>query len=166
MPDLKSIFQPIFNKKFAFYYLVTLAFLVTIFLIDINTIVGFIFRIILLCSSLYLIRNRKTEQIALGILAGLATILIASYFYKSWSTFFDIVEWDFLVFYIDGKACADGLALYDPASFSQQFIQRRNNPDRCNLSANYHAHACTHWLPESDHGQYCLENLCIKFPVN
>jgi hypothetical protein len=118
MPNLKTIIQPILNRKFFFSYLLTMAFLATLNLIHIHGNILFIILILLLCSSLYLIRNRKSEQIVLGMLAGVASIVIAYYFYKSWSTFFDIVEWDFLVFYIDGKATVDGLALYDPASFS------------------------------------------------
>ena len=118
MADSKAIFQPFLNRRFAVSYLITMAFLATLYLIHLNKNSLFIVLIILLSLSLYLDSNKKSGQYALGILSGIACIVILYYLYQSWSTFHDIVEWDFLAFYVYGKAGADGLAFYDPASFT------------------------------------------------
>jgi len=118
MPNLKSIFIPFINRSTVFSYFLTLVFLSALYLVHIQKNLLFLVLVLLLCSCLFLIRNKKSEQLVLGMLSGIATIVIAYYLYQLVSTFTDIVEWDFLAFYVYGKAGADGLAFYDPTSFT------------------------------------------------
>jgi hypothetical protein len=53
----------------------------------------------------------------LGILSCAASLIFALYVRSLMNTFSTIVEWDFLCFYLNGKATVDGLSLYDPSSF-------------------------------------------------
>jgi hypothetical protein len=77
-----------------------------------------IVQIIILCTSLYLIKLKKFEENIFGILSGVASLILAFYVRSLMHTFSNIVEWDFLCFYLNGKATVDGLSLYDPSSFS------------------------------------------------
>jgi hypothetical protein len=74
--------------------------------------------LILLFSSLYLARKQKFDHFVFGILGGIVSILILYHIRQFFPTFFTLYEWDFLGFYIYGKAGADGLAFYDPSSFT------------------------------------------------
>jgi hypothetical protein len=118
MLDLNNFSRTISNKEFAVSFLGTMASLATMYLVHLNKNLLFIILVTFLCSALIFTMNTKTIKIALGILSGLSLIVITYYLYQTWSSFFDIVEWDFLAFYIYGKAGTEGLAFYDPSSFS------------------------------------------------
>lgn len=126
MMHLKSIIQPILNRNFILGYMASLVLLLPIYLLHINVNVSIltfnvnilsIVQIIILCTSLYLIQLKKFEENILGILSGVASLILAFYFRSLMHTFSNIVEWDFLCFYLNGKATVDGLSLYDPSSF-------------------------------------------------
>lgn len=125
MLNIKSIFQPFLNRKFIIGYVASLVLLylinrilnrtVSIFTFNVNF--NAIVQIVILCASVYLIRFRKFEGYILGILTSMASLIIAFYFKGLIHSYSNIVEWDFLCFYLNGKATVDGLSLYDPSSF-------------------------------------------------
>jgi hypothetical protein len=118
MQNLKLFFLPFMNRSVVFSFIITMVFLSALYLLQIQKNLLFLVILLLFCFSLYLSWSRKSEHFVVGILSGIATIVIAYYFYQSGSNFTGIVEWDFLAFYVYGKAGADGLALYDPGSFT------------------------------------------------
>lgn len=127
MMQFRSILQPILNRKFIIGYVASLVLLLPIYLLHLNvnvTMLTFnvnflsILQITILCISIYLIKIGKYEEYLLGILSGVASLILAFYFRSLMHTFFNIVEWDFLCFYLNGKATVEGLSLYDPSSFS------------------------------------------------
>jgi hypothetical protein len=127
MMSLKSILQPILNWKFIIGYVASLVLLLPIYLLHLNvnvTILTFninflsILQITILCISIYLIKIGKFEENTLGILSGVASLILAFYFRSLMHTFTNIAEWDFMCFYLNGKATVEGLSLYDPTSFA------------------------------------------------
>lgn len=73
--------------------------------------------LMLFSFSLFLLNKPKNNSYASGILAGIALVVIGFYGYQTMVSLRSLTEWDFLAFYFYGKAGADGLAFYDPASF-------------------------------------------------
>lgn len=127
MAPLKSIFQSILNWKFILGYIASLVILLPIYLLHVNVNISIltfnvnilsIIQITILCTSLYLIKLKKFEENILGVLSGVASLILAFYFRSLMHTFTNIVEWDFLCFYLNGKATVEGLSLYDPSSFA------------------------------------------------
>ena len=124
--DIKTIFQPFLNRKFIFGYVASLAMLLPIYLLHINLNVSVltfninilsIIQLIILCISITLIKSKKFEEFIFGILSGVVSLIIAFFFKTLIHTFSNILEWDFMCFYLNGKASVEGLSLYDPLSY-------------------------------------------------
>jgi hypothetical protein len=119
MSNFKSAMKPVLSWEFFASFCSSVVVLIAIYKIDASKDLLSVARLLLLFLSIYLIRFVKNEKAALGILTGVASILIAYYGSKIWLSLFEITEWDFLCYYLNGKACAEGLSLYDPVSFAQ-----------------------------------------------
>jgi len=118
MSVLKLLPESLLNRRFIFSYLITVILLWLMYKINYFNNLRFGVFIILLFSALYLAKKQKFDPFVFGILGGIVSIVIKYRILNFYFTFFDIHEWDFLALYIYGKAAADGLAFYDPSSFT------------------------------------------------
>jgi hypothetical protein len=82
---------------------------------------AFIFQslIIFFFAAVILMKENLRRTLAIGVIFGLLFVLLAFYSIDIIPGFKEIREWDFLAFYIYGKAGASGIHLYDPAAFQQ-----------------------------------------------
>jgi hypothetical protein len=115
---MKQLIKFIFNLQFAISYILTIALLFLLYKLNINKSILFLILNLLLCASLFVIISKKHIREASAVLSGILTVVSGYYLMAFYPHFNDILEWDFLAFYVYGKAGADGLAIYDPASFT------------------------------------------------
>jgi hypothetical protein len=115
---MKQVLKLVLNWKFAISFLFTVSFLIVLYKLQLNKNLLFIVINLLFCSALYLMRSTKYLSHVTGVFGGIITVVSGYYLVAFYPHFNDIIEWDFLAFYVFGKASADGLALYDPASFT------------------------------------------------
>ncbi|NVO20142.1 MAG: DUF2029 domain-containing protein [Bacteroidetes bacterium] len=113
-----SILKPLFDRKVILSFILTSTFLTCLYLLNFNNDLTFLVLMIVFCSSLFLYRSGKQEKTVLGILAGISAGMAGYYLFVCWQLFFSILEWDFLAFYVYGKAGAEGLQFYNPESFT------------------------------------------------
>ncbi|NVO20141.1 MAG: DUF2029 domain-containing protein [Bacteroidetes bacterium] len=105
-------------RKLISAFLATLLFLAFLYYVHIPKNLLYSVLLVLLCFALYLGSKQKNNLLVLGVLGGVSLVVVLFQLWQAWSTFFVINEWDFLALYTYGKAGADGLAFYDPASFT------------------------------------------------
>lgn len=115
---LKLLLQYLNDKRFISSYFITAFLLLLSYKLNYLYSSFFSLLLVLLFSALYIAKKQKFYHFAFGILGGIVSILIGYHLRNFYLTFFLIREWDFLGLYIFGKAAADGLAFYDPSSFT------------------------------------------------
>ena len=89
----------------------------TPFLQESKTLI-FIVLIVLFWLSIFYLQVNKQRKPAILCILGILIILTGYYVYQFGLKFSQINEWDFLAFYVYGKLGAEGLPIYDPASFN------------------------------------------------
>jgi len=122
MEKYKSFLRLLVDKAFISGFLITMAFLVTYQFS--NTYISYSIlevSLILLLFSFFLIKTKKLESYAIGILCAVTIIVILYNFYQTLLSLFIVEEWDFLAFYLYGKLGASGLDFYEPANIADLF---------------------------------------------